>query len=245
MSRIRSQSCFLQLFLSVTVLAALLLATAAHAAVPNEKAAPAYAEEQTILQLEKDHPEPGRGSSASGIRHFDRHYLAPFGFLPEQDNILQRGGNTWRVLRNGPMATISGILLLVVPLLIFGFYTTIGPATMEHPDSGYRIQRFSRWDRVIHWATAIAFLVLALSGLILLFGKQIMLPWMGHHLFAWVAVISKYLHNFVGPLFIVCSIALFLTFVRKNLFRRWDWLWIKKAGGLASHEHVPAGFFNA
>jgi formate dehydrogenase subunit gamma len=206
---------------------------------------PAYAEEQTILQVEKDSPEPGWDSAASGRRHFDRHYIVPFGTQPEQDVILQRGGNTWRVLRNGPIATISGIILLVVPLLIFGFFRLVGPVRVGHPDSGRRIQRFSAWDRAVHWATAITFVVLALSGLSLLFGKKVLLPLMGHDAFSWLAVLSKYLHNFTGLLFIACLVLLFFTFVNDNLFRRWDWQWIKKGGGMVSHEHVPAGYFNA
>ncbi|WP_334187943.1 formate dehydrogenase subunit gamma [Noviherbaspirillum sp.] len=217
----------------------------ATAAVPHESAVPAYAEEQTILQSEQGVPEPGLSSSASGRNHFDRHFLIPPGFMPEQDVILQRGGNTWRNLRNGPIATIAGTLLLVVPLLIFGFYRAVGPASAEQGSSGRQIQRFSSWDRLVHWATAITFIILAISCLIILFGKQIMLPWMGHTVFYWFALLSKYAHNFVGPLFILCSIAMFATFLRKNLFRRWDWQWIRKGGGLVKHEHIPAGFFNA
>jgi formate dehydrogenase subunit gamma len=216
----------------------------AHAAVPHEDARKAYAEEQTILQTEQDTPEPGRSSAQSGRNHLDRNYLIPPGIMTEQNVILQRGGNTWRHLRNGPIASIAGTLLLVVPLLIFGFYHAFGPAK-EVPASGRKIERFSRWDRLVHWATAITFLILAFTGLIVMFGKNIMLPWMGHDLFSWVAIISKYLHNFVGPLFIVCSILMFITWVRKNLFNRWDWHWIKKGGGLLTHEHVPAGYFNA
>ncbi|WP_292936204.1 formate dehydrogenase subunit gamma [Noviherbaspirillum sp.] len=216
----------------------------AHAAVPNDSAHPAYAEEQTILQVEKDLPEPGFGDAASGREHFDRHYIIPPGFMPEQDVILQRGGNTWRVLRNGSFATIFGVLVLVVPLLLFGFYRAFGPARLEHPATGRKIQRFSDWDRLIHWTTAIAFLTMAITGLIVLFGKKVLLPWMGHEVFSWFAVISKYLHNFVGPLFIACSIILFFNFVRKNRFVRGDWIWIRKAGGMASHEHVPTGYFN-
>jgi formate dehydrogenase subunit gamma len=217
----------------------------AHAAVPNEKAKPAYAEEQTILQAEKDTPQPGRGSPDSGRRHIDRHYVKPFGLQPEMDVILQRGGNTWRSLRNGPLSTMAGILLLVVPLLIFGFYQAVGPARLDRPESGRRIQRFTLWDRVIHWATAISFLALALTGLVILFGKKLLIPLVGHDAFSWLAIISKNIHNFVGPLFIACSVLLFLTFVRENLFRRWDWNWIRKGGGLVTHKHVPAGYFNA
>ena len=230
--------------MALSILLAFAALRPAAAAVPHESAVPAYAEEQTILQREHNLPEPGFGSMASGRNHFDRHYIIPPGFMPEQDVILQRGGNTWRVLRNGPIATISGILLLVVPLLIWGFYRTVGPVSAE-PDSGRRIQRFSAWDRTVHWSTAITFIILAITGIIILFGKNIMLPWMGHHLFSWFAIISKYLHNFVGPLFILCSILMFFTYLRRNFFHRVDWQWVKKGGGLVTKEHVPAGFFNA
>lgn len=227
------------------LLLALLLPLPAQAGVPHEKAVPAYAEEQTILQREIGQPEPGFGSLASGRNHFDRHYILPPGFMPEQDVILQRGGNTWRTLRNGPIAMIAGTLLLVAPLVIFGLYQAVGPARLDRPESGRKIQRFTSWERLVHWATAISFIVLALTGIVVLFGKVILLPWMGHHAFSWVAIISKYLHNFVGPLFIVCSVLMFLTFLRRNFFRRWDWQWLKKGGGIATHQHVPAGFFNA
>lgn len=222
-----------------------LAVAATWAAVPNEKAVPAYAEEQTILQVEQGTPQPGLDDAASGRRHIDRHYVKPFGIQPEMDVMLQRGGNTWRTLRNGPIATIAGAILLVVPLLIFGFYQAVGPARLNQPESGRRIQRFTLWDRVIHWATAISFLALALTGLIIMYGKQILLPSMGHNAFSWLAIIAKYLHNFVGPLFIACSVLMFFTFLRENLFRRWDWEWIRKGGGLVSHKHVPAGYFNA
>ena len=86
------------------------------AGVPNEKAVPAYAEEQTILHLEQRLPAPGMQSAASGIQHFDRHFIVPPGRMPEQDVVLQRGGNTWRVLRNGPLATAMAALLVTVLL---------------------------------------------------------------------------------------------------------------------------------
>ncbi|WP_228535177.1 formate dehydrogenase subunit gamma [Noviherbaspirillum malthae] len=226
------------------MLLALALGSIAQAAVPHESAKPAYAEEQTILQSEKDVPEPGFGSAKSGRNHFDRHFIIPPGYMPEQDVILQRGGNTWRHLRNGPMAAIAGTILLVVPLLIFGFYRAVGPAA-ESRGGGREIQRFTSWDRTVHWATAITFIILGVSGLIVMFGKKVILPWLGHSAYYWVALISKYLHNFVGPLFIVCSLLMFFTFLSRNVFRRWDWQWIKRGGGLIRHEHIPAGFFNA
>lgn len=239
----RTASCCKCLFL--LLLTALSFSVPSIAAVPNASAKPAYAEEQTVLQTEKDTPEPGFGSAASGRQHFDRHFIVSPGLMPEQDVILQRGGNTWRNLRNGPIATIAGTVLLVVPVLIFLFYRAVGPVLTEHGASGRQIERFSSFERFSHWATAITFLTLALTGITILFGKRILLPWMGYDLFFWVALIAKYLHNFVGPLFILCSLLMFTTFVRKNRFGRDDWLWIRRGGGITSHEHVPAGFFNA
>jgi formate dehydrogenase subunit gamma len=231
--------------LLLAVLLAMLLAPA-WAGVPNNRAQPAYAEEQTILQAQSDSvaPEPGLASADSGKVHLDRHYLGQYG-SKEGDVIVQRGGNEWRVLRNGPFASITGTLVLVVPLLIFLFYLAAGPMRVEAPESGRRILRFTSWERTIHWATAISFLLLAATGLIILFGKLVFLPWMGHDLFATLAILSKYIHNFVGPVFIACSVLLFLTFLHRNVFRRWDWQWIRQAGGMLTHGHIPAGFFNA
>ncbi len=57
----------------------------------------------------------------------------------------------------------------------------------------------------MHWAVAISFCVLGLSGLIMLFGKYVLLPVIGYTLFAWLTALSKNLHNFVGPVFIVVA----------------------------------------
>jgi len=236
-------------FNAVRALFALMLAltlSSAWAGVPNKKAVPAYAEEQTMLQVEGDSRvrEPGLDSAASGRVHIDRHYLGQYG-TTEANVIVQRGGNTWRTLRNGPLALISGTILLAVPLLIFVFYKAFGPARVEPSPSGRRVHRFSAWERAVHWATAYSFIALAITGIVILFGKNILMPWMGHTLFSWIAIISKYLHNVVGPLFILCSILMFFTFLHRNVYKRIDWEWVKRGGGLISHKHVPAGFFNA
>ncbi|MFD2368161.1 formate dehydrogenase subunit gamma [Pseudoduganella sp. GCM10020061] len=227
------------------LLSALLLASATAAAgVPDKKARPAYAEEQTILQTEQGVPEPGWFDSASGRVHVDRHYLGQYGST-EGTVLVQRGGNTWRHLRNGPLATLTGTLVLVVPLLLFGFYIAFGPVRTEQPDTGRKLVRFDAWDRLVHWATAISFVLLAVTGLIIMFGKLVLRPWMGHDIFAAIAWVSKYIHNFVGPLFIFCSVIMFFTFVRRNFFTRVDWQWVRSLGGMVSHKHVPAGYFNA
>jgi len=159
--------------------------------------------------------------------------------------LVQSGGETWRELRNGPVTFYSGILLIVVPVLIFLFYRKYGPLKLHDTPTGRVIQRFSDWDRVVHWSTAISFVVLAITGVIILFGKHIILPIFGYTLFSWLATLAKYLHNFVGPLFIFCVAAMFVTYLKDNLYKAHDLLWFKKAGGMFTKEHVPSGRFNA
>lgn len=244
--RLKTPSLRLMLALIAAVLLLLWFTGAAHAGVPNERAAPAYAEEQTILQAEQDSrtPQPGLASAQSGRLHVDRHYLGQYGGT-EGTVIVQRGGNQWRLWRNGPIATGMGVILVGVLLAIFLFYRLVGPARVEEAPTGRRIGRFTGWERWVHWATAITFIVLAVTGLVIMFGKKLLIPLIGHDAFALVAYVFKYLHNVMGPLFIVCSVLMFFTFLRRNVFRRIDWQWIKQGGGLVSHKHVPAGFFNA
>lgn len=218
----------------------LMLAASSHAAVPNRYAPPPTPEERTMQQAEQNVPEPGFGSSASGKQHLDRHYLGPWS-TGEMGVILQRGGNSWRVLRNGDLAFASAVVLLITPLLIAGYFLLAGPIRLKEPPTGRQILRFQRSQRIVHWATAITFLVLAFTGLIILFGKRVLLPWMGHDAFALVAIVSKYLHNVAGPIFILCSVLLFLAFISRNTITRADREWVR---GLLARKHVPAGYFN-
>jgi formate dehydrogenase subunit gamma len=79
----------------------------------------------------------------------------------------------------------------------------------------------------------------------MLFGSHVLLPIMGYNPFSWLARFSINLHNYIGPFFIVCALAMFVTFLRDNLWRKHDMEWIKKGGGLLTGEHVPSGRFNA
>ena len=73
--------------------------------------------------------------------------------------------------------------MIAVPLLIFAFYRWKGPLKLHERPSGRLIERFSDWDRIVHWTTAIRFVILAVSGLIILFGKYVVLPVFGYTLF--------------------------------------------------------------
>ena len=97
---------------------------------------------------------------------------------------------------------------------------------------------------MIHWITAGTFVVLALTGLAILFGKHVLIPVIGHSLFGYLMVLGKNLHNFIGPLFAFSTLAMIVIWARDNVWQNIDAQWISKAGGLLSGEHVPSGRFN-
>ena len=154
-------------------------------------------------------------------------------------------GEAWRQVRNRIIIPYGGSLLLIVLVAIGIFYFTRGAVGHAHAEGGKRIERFTPFERSAHWLNAIAFVLLGLSGLVMAFGKFLMLPWMGHNLFGWITFGLKTLHNFVGPLFAVSLLVILVTFMKDNIPRAWDWLWVKKAGGLFSGQEVPSHRFNA
>ena len=163
----------------------------------------------------------------------------------ETNVLIQPEGQTWRSLRNSQLSVYGGWALVALFLVIAAFYFYRGPIELHEPPTGRVIRRFTGFDRAIHWTTAISFSILAISGLIMLFGKMVLLPVIGYTLFSWLAILGKNLHNFVGPLFVVCTVLIFLNFVRDNFPAKGDWLWIRNFGGMLSKVETPSGRFNA
>ena len=160
--------------------------------------------------------------------------------------LIQAAGETWRKLRNGPVTLIGGLLLILVPIAIGLYYRWKGPLKLHGQPTGKLVKRFSSWERIIHWSTAVTFVILALTGILMLFGRYFLIPVIGHTGFSWFAVIAKNVHNLVGPLFIFSVACLFVTFVRDNIWHSIDWQWLKQAPKvLDGTAHVPSGRFNA
>jgi formate dehydrogenase subunit gamma len=160
--------------------------------------------------------------------------------------LVQSWGDTWRRIRNGPVTFWGGWVVVGVLLAIAALYFTAGPVKLHDRPTGRSIRRFSPIEQVAHWCTAISFVVLGLSGLIMLFGKHVLLPVFGYTLFAWLTALSKNLHNFVGPFFIVSTLIFVVLFIRYNLPRAYDLAWFARAWGYVTGKaHVPSGKFNA
>ena len=154
-------------------------------------------------------------------------------------------GQAWREVRNNWLIPYGGSLMVIVFVAIMLFYFGKGSIKMHGAPTGRRIERFTYVERASHWINAIAFSILAISGIVMAFGKFFMLPVMGGDLYGPLTWFLKTVHNFVGPLFAVSLLIMAIAFFRDNWPRRIDWIWIKKGGGLLTGAHVPSHRFNA
>ncbi len=184
---------------------------------PNYSSLP-YPEASVLIQPKAQFPGQGRATTA---------------------------GEAWRQYRNGPLTLYGGGLILLAVAVLAVVYFALGQIRLRDAPTGRLIERFTSLERMVHWTMAISFLILAFSGLVMLFGKHVVLPIFGHTLFGWLSYVCKNVHNFVGPVFSVSVIVAFIIFVKDNLPAAVDFKWLVRLGGMFSREHVPAGRFNA
>lgn len=154
-------------------------------------------------------------------------------------------GEAWRQYRNGPLTKIGGWLLIAAVLGVAAIYLVFGPIKLKEGRTGRLIERFTSVERLAHWTMAISFVILAITGILMLFGKYVVLPLFGHTLFGWLAYLCKNVHNFVGPVFAVSTVVFFIIYVKDNLPHASDLKWLARAGGALGKGHVSAGRFNA
>jgi formate dehydrogenase subunit gamma len=233
------------LFLAVAVLVP--------GAVLAQQTQQSNAEEQQKRRLE----QPGNNAPVMReIKSGEKHYTSvqgretdvlvqpPARFLGQRSMVT--AGEAWRQFRNGPVTFIGGWLVVIVLLIIAAVYFGKGPVKLHDRPTGRLMRRFSTFEQVVHWSTAISFCILGLSGLIMLFGKYVLLPIIGYTLFGWLTSLGKNLHNFIAPLFIVSVIAMVIIWARDNLPKAYDFMWFRRAWGFFMRgEHIPSGRFNA
>jgi formate dehydrogenase subunit gamma len=158
---------------------------------------------------------------------------------------LTTAGEAWRQLRNWWIIPIGGVIILFVVLAVALYYKIKGPIGGHGRQTGRVIERFTHFERVAHWSTAITFTILAVSGVVMSFGKFFLLPILGGQLFGWLTYALKTAHNFVGPLFAISMVVMFFTYLPSNWPTRADWAWLIRAGGMLGGEHPPSHRFNA
>lgn len=160
--------------------------------------------------------------------------------------MIQSEGDNWRAMRNGPIAAFGGIGLIIIIFALGLFYMVRGKIKIDSGPSGDTILRFATIDRFAHWLMAGSFVILAITGLNMLYGRYVLLPVIGKDAFAALTAAGKYGHNFLAFAFMAGLALSFILWVRHNIPNKVDLQWIKMGGGIVKKGvHPPAKKFNA
>jgi formate dehydrogenase subunit gamma len=238
------------------VLSPAVMAQAASAAVPSGLVAPAEpkADESNALRAKT---QPGnnapfwRAVRDSGGQAGTTNLPGPEmgtlvqSFTQYPGSRYTTAGEAWRQVRNQWILPYGGALLLIAALAVGLYHWRTGGIGGHEGNTGRLIERFTYFERAAHWAVAISFVVLAVSGLVLALGKFVLLPVLGATLFGWLSYALKTLHNFAGPVFAVALLVFIVGYLRDNLPRAGDFAWLSRAGGMLGGDLLPSGRFNA
>ncbi|MEN8894001.1 formate dehydrogenase subunit gamma [Planktotalea arctica] len=165
---------------------------------------------------------------------------------PAAGVLIQDGGMRWLEFRNGPLKTYGAYLLGITLVLLALFYFIRGKIRIDGEKTGRTIERFKSFERFGHWLLAGSFIILGITGLIVLFGRKVLIPLFGHEAFSPIAIGSKWVHNNVSWAFIIALVMIFAMWVVHNLPHKSDLKWLAQGGGIFSKgKHPPAKKFNA
>jgi len=162
--------------------------------------------------------------------------------------LVQSYGVAWKNTRSGagPLRKYGSMSVFAILALLFVFFLYRGRIRVEHGFSGDLIERFKPVERFGHWLLAGSFILLALTGLIMLYGRDLLIPLFGKENFAALAEMGKWVHNNVAWAFILGLVMVFVMWVFHNLPSMNDLKWLAKGGGLFSEGvHPPSRKFNA
>ncbi len=157
--------------------------------------------------------------------------------------LINANGVWWSGVHQDQIIPYSILALLGIVLAISLFFAVRGRVRIEGGRSGQTVTRFSLLQRVAHWSTAVMFILMAVTGLILLFGRAELMPWIGKPAFSVIATAAMQAHNLFGPLFMLAIVVLFAAFVRGNFPALADIRWVLRGGGMVGG-HASAGRYN-
>lgn len=162
---------------------------------------------------------------------------------PEEGVLINAQGQWWTEVHADQVINLGTMLLLAIIVAISLFFAARGRIRIDGGRSWRTVSRFSLFQRLAHWFMASLFVLMAITGLILLLGRTVLIPLIGREAFSVMATASMQAHNLFGPLFMLALAALFAGFVRGNFPALSDLGWLLRGGGLFG-VHASAGRYN-
>jgi len=159
--------------------------------------------------------------------------------------LMQPAGRVWRYFHEVILHWTGLVAILGMILLLAVAYLAMGRLRISAGRSGIKVPRFNAFERFSHWLTAGSFVLLGLTGLNITFGKYLLLPVIGADAFTALSEGAKYVHNFVSFPFVFGLFLLVVIWMKDNIPRKIDLVWLKEGGGFIRSKHPTAGRFNA
>jgi len=153
-------------------------------------------------------------------------------------------GREWQQFHNVTLRWIGGIAILGILAVLVIFYLVRGMVKLESGRSGRKIVRFNMFERFVHWMTATCFIILAISGLNITFGRPLLLPLIGADAFSAWSDWARLAHHYLSFPFTLGVVLIFLMWIGGNIPNKVDVEWFKRGGGIVGHDHPPAYRFN-
>ena len=194
------------------------------------------------------HSEGASSSSDfwSQLRHGAEGYSAVTGMGGQAGLAIQSTGESWRQFRNTELATYGWWGLAAITALCLLYYLIAGPIRIEGGRSGRVIERFAFSERTGHWVLAISFIILAITGLNMLYGRDVLMPLMGKEAFAAMTLGGKWAHFISAFFFMIGVVWITIQWIRYNIPDWTDVKWVAMGGGfIGKGIHPPAKKFNA
>jgi len=164
---------------------------------------------------------------------------------PEAGVLIQARGEDWREARNKTILVLGGWFLVLIVAAIAANHVITGGEKLAGGRTGRMMPRWSLFDRSLHWFVGISFVVLAITGLSLSFGRTVLIPLLGKEGFAAWAQLAKPIHDYLALPFAAGFIFMLLMLIPKNILKGYDFAWLASLGGRLGKGHPSAGFINA
>ena len=164
---------------------------------------------------------------------------------PESDVLIQMNGTYWQQTRDNILAPYLPWMIVAMAVVLLLYHFIRGGNKLVKDESGRKIKRWSWFERLVHWVTAVSFIALSITGISMLIGKALLIPLLGKAGFAAWAQLSLQIHNVLGPVFSVGVVLMIVLWLWYNLPTKVDLQWIKAGGGMFGDAHPSAGRMNA